>query len=343
MKIIFFAPYNISETRQLPLDRAPRIRCHQIYKYLQEKCEVILIGGNSKERKGKCHKILTNGLLDEIDGFYMESANCSLKHFDISFLKKISKNKIPMSIFYRDIFWKFPVFAKTIYQKIKFQRKLNKSTKQFIFFKNIFNIIYSPTKEFAKFAELNPIHLLPPAGEIIKLKKESRIGILFAGSQKDGFENLLKANNILLQEGFNLPFYFITQNIKFNIPDNFIIYPEISEKIINKVHIGLIPLNPTNYYKLAIPLKFMQYLSYGLPVICQKLPALIKYDNQYHVCKFYDGTPEDLTEKIKYLIQNKQIRNIISENAMNAVIKKENWQQRINIILSDLQNSRKKR
>ena len=88
MKIIFYAPYNMSENQEFSLDRAPRIRCYNIYKYLRKKCEVILVGGDAWERKRKIKKLLKENL-NQVDGLYMESANCSLKRFDIEFLKKI--------------------------------------------------------------------------------------------------------------------------------------------------------------------------------------------------------------------------------------------------------------
>ena len=53
MKIIFYAPYNMSENQEFSLDRAPRIRCYNIYKYLRKKCEVVLVCGDAKERKKK--------------------------------------------------------------------------------------------------------------------------------------------------------------------------------------------------------------------------------------------------------------------------------------------------
>ena len=335
MKIIFYAPYNMSENQEFSLDRAPRIRCYNIYKYLRKKCEVVLVCGDAKERKKK-YKILLKSNLKGIDGFYMERPNCSLKYFDIDFLKKINEYKVPMSMFYRDIHWKFPVFSKTVYQRIKFRRKFNKSTKQFQFYKNYFDHIYSPTKEFAEFAKLDPKCLLPPAGEITNLSKEKNIGILFSGSQKSGFDKLLIANELLLKKGYDIPFYIIMRNFNFTKPSNFKVYHVLTDKIFKKVHIGIIPLNPTDYYKMAFSLKFMQYLSNGLPVICQQLPAFVRFNDQYNVCKFFNGTSEDLAKKIEYLVQNKITRIELSKNAMEAIKNRENWQQRVDTIINDL-------
>ena len=292
MKIIFFAPYNISENTNLTLNSAPRIRCRNIYESLQKKCEVILVGGDARERRRKINK-LVKGNLDEIDGFYMESANCSLKRFDIDFLKTICNRGIPMSLFYRDIYWRFPDYSKTLYQKLKYRKKLKKSRKQFHFLKKTINIIYSQTKDFASFAELNPQNILPPAGNVRQLEKDSTVGILFSGSQKDGFHHVLKANEILVEQRYKYSFFIITQNAKFQIKDNIKVYPIISSDVLNKVIIGLIPRNSTPYHKLCLPLKFMQYLSYGIPVICQRLPAFERYHDQYNICLFFDGTSEE--------------------------------------------------
>jgi len=341
MKILFFAPLNISEKNPLPLNRAPRIRCYNIYKYLQKKHEIILIGGNSKERIKKYKEIKKNNILREVDGLYMESVNSSLKSFDLKFLKLVNSNNIPMTLFYRDIHWKFPTFSKTLYQKIKFKRKYKKSDYQLSFFKDIFDIIYSPTKEFAKFVGLATDNLLPPAGEIIAIKKNKEIGLLFSGDQKNGFITLLNANKNFEKKKLYLPLYLITQKVNFEITSNMRIYSEISNEIINSVHIGIIPLNATPYYSMSLSLKFMQYLSYGIPIICQKFPAFEKYNNLYDVCVFYDGSVDDLVEKIKYLIQNKERRLTMSRNALSAVRNYENWQQRVDKIVNELKSVKK--
>ena len=81
----------------------------------------------------------------------------------------------------------------------------------------------------------------------------------------------------------------------------------------------------------------MQYLSYGLPVVCQRLPAIEKYHEKYNVCQFFDGTSGDLAEKINELIQNNSLRTKLAKNAINAVKENENWTQRVNTILSDFE------
>ncbi len=333
MKIIFFAPYNISENIALPLDNAPRIRCKNVYKALQEIGEVILIGGDAWERRGKIKKLLKKNLKD-VDGLYMENPNCSLKRFDFDFLKKMNDCNIPMSMFYRDAYWKFSNYAKTPYQKLKYNRKFSKSTLQLNFFLKTFNTIYSPTREFAGFMGLNPENLLPPAGEIHSPQKCDEIGIYFSGAQKDGFDKILSANEILLSRGIEYRFYLVTQSVDFVTPDNFSIYPIMSNNLIDKIHIGIIPLNPTKYYSMAFSLKFMQYLSYGIPVICQRLPAFERYHDLYNICRIFDGTSEDLAENINELVQNETLRKSMSQNALDAVKNKENWNQRVEVIIS---------
>lgn len=335
MKIIFFAPYNISENIAIPLDSAPRIRCRKMYESLKSKCEVILVGGSAMERRLKINRLLKKNEIENVSGFYMESPNCSLKNFDINFLSLVKRNKIPMSMFYRDAHWKFSNFSKTYYQKLKYKRKYNKSNKQLQYFKIIFNYIYSSTREFAEFTGLNSEYLLPPGGEILEQRKDKKVGILFSGSPKKGFQNLIDANEILLSDGYKIPFFIVTKDFSFSIQDNVTVSKIVSEDIIRKVHIGIIPLEPTSYYRLALSLKFMQYLGFGLAVICQRFPAFEKYDDQYDVCHFFDGTSRDLAEKIRELIQNDSLRESISQNALDAVKNKENWGERARVILSD--------
>jgi len=100
-------------------------------------------------------------------------------------------------------------------------------------------------------------------------------------------------------------------------------------------------LTPTKYYKLSISLKFMQYMSYGLPIICQNLPSFNYYHSKYNVCVFFNGTAQDLAEKMKYIMRNHEIRKNMSANAFNSVKYEENWQKRVEKIILDINNIRK--
>ncbi len=338
MRIIFFAPYNISEINEVPLDRAPSIRCAMIYKYLKLNNEVVLIGGNSEERNKKYKYIYKNNIIKDVDALYMESVNANLKNKDLKFIEFVSNNNVPMSMFYRDIYWKFPVYFNSFFQKLKYKRKYNKYQKQLNLFKTYFNIIYSPTEEFAKYATLDETKFLPPAGEIIKLNKTDDVNILFSGAKKDGFNDLILANNILVNKGYKYKLYLISKNIENKIADNIIINNEITEEIINDVHIGIIPMAKTEYHLLSFPFKYMQYLSYGLPVISTDIPSFIKYNNIYNNTLFYNGNAVDLADKIEVLLNNNVLRNDMSFNSLNAVKNNENWSNRVNMILEDLKN-----
>ncbi len=341
MNIIFFAPYNINEKQDLQLNSAPRIRCYNIYKQMKLTNSVFLISGDSIERKRKYQEVEKLNLLKNVDGLYMENPNCSIKNFDIRFLKKVKKHGIVMSMFYRDIHWQFPEFFSSFKHKIFYYRKSRKFRKQLHFFKEIFDIIYSPTQEFAEFAGLDSKHLLPPAGNVMEIKKTDNLGFLFAGSQKTGFNNILEANKILLAEGEEYPLYLVTNKPKSPIAQNISISPVITEDIIQNVGVGIIPLTPTKYYKLSISLKFMQYMSYGLPIICQNLPSFNYYHSKYNVCVFFNGTAQDLAEKMKYIMRNHEIRKNMSANAFNSVKYEENWQKRVEKIILDINNIRK--
>jgi glycosyltransferase involved in cell wall biosynthesis len=342
MKLIFYAPYNMSEKRDIPLNRAPRIRCHYIYKALKERGDVFLVSGNSKERKEKYKTLLAGSILNEIDGLYMESANWPLWEHDIRFLKRIKKKNIPMSLFYRDIHWRFPELLKSQRSWFKFKKLQIRYQIEFRRFQKLFDIIYSPTEEFARFAGLNASHLLPPAAYQMDVSKEcndGQLNILFAGAQKPGFSVLLQANEWLQKSDLKYEMFLVTEQYHRELGEHMSLFHSFSDTLIRKAHVGIVPLADTLYHRLSFPFRFMEYLGFGLPVISQKIPSLVRFNDRYHVCQFYDGSTEDLVRKIRLFGKDRVLWSRYSRNAFHAA-RKESWDLRAEKILADFSSVR---
>ena len=101
MKLIYYAPTNMSLKNNLPLISAPRIRTRRIYEALTEKSDLFVICGNYDERREAIQRFHAQHKFSDFDGMYMESVNWPLRMSDYRFLSQVSKS-LPATIFYGD-------------------------------------------------------------------------------------------------------------------------------------------------------------------------------------------------------------------------------------------------
>ena len=85
MKIIYYAPENLSLKKEIPLNLAPKRRTFYIKKALEKKAEVFTICGDKNERKELIEKFHKEHTFAEFDGLYAESTNWPLRIFDYIF------------------------------------------------------------------------------------------------------------------------------------------------------------------------------------------------------------------------------------------------------------------
>lgn len=97
--------------------------------------------------------------------------------------------------------------------------------------------------------------------------------------------------------------------------------------IFERSKIGLVVLNPALNHIDALPVKMFEYMSAGIPVICSNFPAYeeIVINSK---CGFsvIPGDVKELENKIAILLNDDQLWNKFSQNAIAAVETKYNWQ-----------------
>ena len=123
----------------------------------------------------------------------------------------------------------------------------------------------------------------------------------------------------------------ILKNFKFEIYGTGIMFNEIKDKIISLgiadiVHlmgflqmedvakkimdadIGIVPVSNTYYSKFALPTKLLEYANLGIPTLVPKFETINYYFNQDMVCYYNLNIRNDLTNKLKEVISNINLR-----------------------------------
>ncbi|MCF7859080.1 MAG: glycosyltransferase [Candidatus Cloacimonetes bacterium] len=345
MKILYYAPYSFSLKNQLPLNKAPRIRQYSIYHALIKDHDLYCISGDYEERKDAVLRFFKEEDITKYDGMYCESHNWPLKILDYKFFK-FCKGKIPMTIFYRDCYWKTNDYLKKpSFNKIQSYIRFKI---EYLIFARYFNLFFVPTKLFSEFCGIKNYSILQPAGIVRKIApKEYNDGIfriLFAGNMKKGCEIIFDIMKRMLQKNTKIELHiFSTDAPEINIQNVFFHRTSLQDnkRLISKCHVGLIPHEKIEYLDLAFPLKIMDYLSYGLPVISTNTLEVENFLRIHNVGVAVEHDVESYVKAIEFFIENKDYFIELSKNALELIKTTENWDNRVERITNVLRELKK--
>ncbi len=336
MQIIFHHP--------LPLDLNARsasgirpIRMLNAFKNLGY--EVDLAVGYSFERKSAIHNILKkikNGV--KYDFCYSESSTtptllCDKNHLplypflDFSFFIKLKRNNIPIGLFYRDIYWRFPEFQERIgifktfitsffykYDLLQYSKLLNK--------------LYLPSEEMAKYISIknrNIIKALPPAFNYDNPRMLSldKLSIIYIGGISSHYK-MQKLFSVVKKHN-NIHFIICTRKEEWEtVKDQYSQYMGENIEIVHKYGSELSELyansncsslfvEPQEYRKFAVPVKLFEYIGNLKPVIASEntyvgnyvkkhdIGWTIPYDEKAldELLTHLENFPEEINEKMK--------------------------------------------
>ena len=159
-------------------------------------CEVIEFVGPRKTREKNLEYIVKN--LNQLDFVYSENSTLPLaltepSHIpkwpcvDYRFFRAVHQRKIPIGVFYRDLYWQFPSFSKSVHWlKALFAIPFYKN--ELKLYAKTAKVVFVPSIEFAKILPIIPpkkIVELPPGGDPIHCLPErnrDEIGLVYVGS-----------------------------------------------------------------------------------------------------------------------------------------------------------------
>lgn len=185
-------------------------------------------------------------------------------------------------------------------------------------------------------------------------KPENSIIVSYHGtlSQNRGIHNLIKAINLLIEEGFdNIKLllvgsgkdeaFFKEEVIKLNINDQVTFTGAIPYKYIPKVisnaDLALIPFPKSEWWEYQSPLKIFEYLAMGIPIIATDLQAHRHISDS--IILMPNNFPETICDYIKtYLkldsVSQNNLKRIAIEDSINYT-----WEKQANILSKYLEKN----
>lgn len=362
MRLIFHHP--------LPLDynakSASGIRPIKMLEAFKELgYEVDLVTGYSPERKAAMAKIKNNirkGI--KYDFCYSESSTmptllCDRHHLplhpllDFSFFKFLKSQKVYIGLFYRDIFWRFPKYEKSI-------GKIKSAIAKFFYkldlkiYKQTLKKLYLPTELMAKFIPIKNksfMSALPPGLEldisnnIVECANKKKIDILYIGGLNSYYRlhKLFKA--IKQNDMFNLTVctrksewdnereqyeQFLGPNI--NIVHKF---GKELEDLYRRCDCSSIFVEPQKYWSFAAPVKLFEYLGNYKPIIASANTYAGEFVEKNKIGWTIPYEEKDIDNLLEYISNNP--KEIFEKKKICMNVAKENtWIKRAMQVAKDL-------
>ncbi len=330
--------------------------------------EVALVAGYGAERSEAIKKIKIDIAAGSKYQFcYSESSTqptllTEKHHFplypmlDFSFFSLLKKNNIPIGLFYRDIYWVFEEYNKTIQFIKAFIAKIFYKY-DLIRYNQIVTRLYLPSIEMAHYVPIispslfsvSPPGLVPKENDKINSFGGSsrRISLLYVGGISYFYEmhELFKA---LPVDGVRMT--LCTRESDWSIVRD--VYPESEKSCIDIVHksgdelknlyvaadIGMLFVKPDEYWAFSEPFKLYEYLGCFKPIIASEGTLAAKFVKDHKVGWVIPYSSSALKELLLHLQDNPE-EIAYAKLRCKSIALKHTWMERAKKIASDLSSA----
>ncbi len=119
------------------------------------------------------------------------------------------------------------------------------------------------------------------------------------------------------------------------ITPTFVWYESIQKarEMLKYSYIGVLPSTNDVPRKLGTPLKLMEYLSNGMPVVANNIDSWCDIIEKYQIGILTDDDPEKFGGEINFLIKNEDLYLKMQKNISNLLNEKFSWQKHVKSIL----------
>lgn len=325
------------------LDRAPKVRTYRMIEALAHYAWVTVVTGTRSVRGAILRQSL--GLLDQIDAIYLESGSSTATLTDCWFLYQAHRRGIPTGIFVRDAYQLFPDLYPPAGFKSRVLSLLYKISLRF--YARSATVIFVPTSGLGQVVPGSRKVLLPPGGirgkgSVNPPDVGHRIIYVGAAGPHDGVEMLVAAFELVRATIADADLWLVMRpnEVRHHIVTTVGVHVleasgEYLESLLQSAQVAVIPRVDTRYNRLALPVKLMDYLSQGLPVVVTKGSEAARVVEKAHAGLVTEHSATALAEALKFLLQHVAQRQEMSRNAV-SYISENLWADRAASVLATL-------
>jgi glycosyltransferase involved in cell wall biosynthesis len=339
------------------LDRGPQVRIYNLTRALAALTPIELIAAERPERPAKIQAFLRDKGLSHITGLYVEANTSWANLSDLRLMLACKQCGIPIITYIRDA---YPLFPEMMRHILLHKRVISSFLWRLsmISYSNLSDRLAFQTRSFAElFQNVSPSQkiILGPAANILTpppISSNSNM-LLYTGNAslpRFGVEKFVQAAEIARRGIPNLKCLLICpsdrqppQALYKNRP-----WVEFSSLrtddipgLLLRTRVVVNPLPLTSYHHLQMPIKVMDYLSYGRPMLVTRCREIAHFVEENQVGLVVDDTPESMAEGIHRLFTAPLNElNQMGQNALRAVHEKHSWRHRAQQILDTFEEIR---
>ncbi len=325
------------------LDRAPKVRTYHMIEAIARQAWVTVITGTRSQRRSILLKSLA--LLDTVDGVYLESGSSTATPTDLWFLYQVHRRGIPLAIFVRDAYQMFP----NLYPPKGFRERVLAMMYRVTlgFYAHWARVLFVPTQGLGMVIPGKAHQALLPPGGYLALPRQPidivRPAIVYvgAGGSHDGVARLLEAFLQVRQEVPSAELWLVmrpeeTKHLALG-PGVTLWQASGSElkALLRKAAVAVIPRVDTAYNRLAFPVKLMDYLSEGLPVVVTKDSEAARFVESAGAGLGAEDSAAGLASGLTWMLTHDAERMRMAE-ATRDVVHQNLWDHRASTVLMAL-------
>ncbi|MGG3912718.1 glycosyltransferase family 4 protein [Rossellomorea vietnamensis] len=324
--------------------------------------DIHLIMGNSEERERHFDTLKKEGKLESLLFCYMENQTIPLwltdpnhipkKPFiDRKVLSYLKNHNIPTGVFYRDVYWKFDDLYPLKGIKKSMMQSIYRMEENF--YEKYCEVIFLPSDSMGKYVNIKREKVaLPPGGKKKEINR-GPISIPLKGLYVGGINNRAYGLPLLLkslrkfnekEERLQLTVVCredelekVSPDILKDIEDLNVRILHVSGSELDEVYkdsdIAFIPREKTTYNDFSVPVKLVEYLSSGLPVVATNCDAQQDFIESGPYGVVGEPNVERFIEAIEKITENLAFYN---EKIEESFLSNHSWDARVEKIQKTL-------
>lgn len=299
------------------------------------------------------------------DACYIEPPSGPMFYYgDVELIKFLHKKSIPISIFYRDAYWKYPEYsAEKKLSAIEILKRFvikRMQIHQWNVFRRNIDLIYFPSMTMAEEFDCPHKDILPPGGfvsdAVEKTELSKPLQFIFVGgaARNHGTFLTIEAFGKVNRDGVKAKVFYICPREQWKglgiDKDKYkdwleVIHTSGDEKLrpyYERADVALLTAPRTFYRDFAVPIKVFEYMSYLKPVLVTNCTETAKIVDENQTGWVVKDSVDAVAEKILYLADHPEEIMTVHDHMVEARANNL-WISRTRKVLQDLESISQKR
>ena len=277
---------------------------------------------------------------------------------DHRLMSKVRKMGIPTGLFYRDAYWRYGLLnmGRGFVPKLKAHVIRWMQIRDLRYFRRNCDIVYVPSAgagtAWGFFEEFKTVIPLLPGCNIAELqpKQTDELVAIYVGGVQERYGTyvLLDAFKAINEGNERINLKLVCREAEWQSLDN--AYRTLENTDWLQVHhaqgeelaalyresdFALCPLRTDFYNDLAMPIKLMEYIAFGKPIVATNCMEMKRFIEESGVGVITEYTVEDFARGVRLLAEDAEQRCHMTENCLIAR-QKNSWAQRAGQVARDL-------